>query len=333
MGREISLFSGYDQKENRTTNYCLLMLRQVYEESPRLLATVLKELIGDDVGQRVGVQFRQQERAGGSIPDGLIAQAGFMIFVETKNSDWFYWEQIERHLHGLSSAGEGLKVLIALSNFQDRDDAKFERFRQQVSDQFGAELLFAAVSFEDLLAALELTHLPPLLQSSLADFRGYLEGQGLLANWRRKLEVVNCVSTMHEIEKGAYLCPARGGSYSHARARFFGPYRWKTVDRVAEIEAVADVFAEDEQCQILWNNTSTNDTDLLQRAKSLVQEFRPDNLAEGVRVFLLGPAHSTNFAKDSKHGLRGTKVYFDVPEMEPQELAVYLNGKCWGDLR
>ena len=27
MGKEISLFSGYSQGENRTTNYCLLVLR------------------------------------------------------------------------------------------------------------------------------------------------------------------------------------------------------------------------------------------------------------------------------------------------------------------
>ncbi|MBK6515728.1 MAG: hypothetical protein IPG04_16920 [Polyangiaceae bacterium] len=34
MGSDITLFSGYSQRENRTTNYCLLVLRMLYEENP-----------------------------------------------------------------------------------------------------------------------------------------------------------------------------------------------------------------------------------------------------------------------------------------------------------
>lgn len=35
MSEGISLFSGYNQKENRHTNYCLLMLKLLYEEIPK----------------------------------------------------------------------------------------------------------------------------------------------------------------------------------------------------------------------------------------------------------------------------------------------------------
>jgi len=35
MTRAISLFSGYSQGENRTTNYCLLLLKMLYEENRR----------------------------------------------------------------------------------------------------------------------------------------------------------------------------------------------------------------------------------------------------------------------------------------------------------
>jgi hypothetical protein len=38
MTRPISLFSGYSQGENRTTNYCLLLLKMLYEENPKSLA-------------------------------------------------------------------------------------------------------------------------------------------------------------------------------------------------------------------------------------------------------------------------------------------------------
>ena len=80
MGRQVTLFSGYSQGENGTTNYCLLMLRMLYEENPKFLGQVLATLAGEDAGDQVGVQFRQQERKGTSVPDGLIFQPAFTLF-------------------------------------------------------------------------------------------------------------------------------------------------------------------------------------------------------------------------------------------------------------
>src|SRR5260370_33001296 len=69
MSRPITLFSGYSQRENRTTNYCLLILRMLYEENPKFLAQVLSTLVGDDLGDRISVKFRQQARKVASTPD------------------------------------------------------------------------------------------------------------------------------------------------------------------------------------------------------------------------------------------------------------------------
>jgi hypothetical protein len=57
MGKEISLFSGYDQLENRTTNYCLLMLRMLYQENPKLLSETLATLLPGQSDLQVGVQL------------------------------------------------------------------------------------------------------------------------------------------------------------------------------------------------------------------------------------------------------------------------------------
>lgn len=51
MSREVSLFSGYSQRENRTTNYCLLILKMLYEENPKFLAEVLSALVGEELGE------------------------------------------------------------------------------------------------------------------------------------------------------------------------------------------------------------------------------------------------------------------------------------------
>ena len=126
MGKTISLFSGYSQRENRTTNYCLLVLKLLYEENPRFLGEVLEALLGENISDHVGVQFRQQEKRLNSIPDGLIIQKPIVIYVETKNFDWFYDEQLEKHLEGLQKDAVGLKVLIALGQFENQDGTRFD---------------------------------------------------------------------------------------------------------------------------------------------------------------------------------------------------------------
>ena len=79
MSKPITLFSGYTQRENRVTNYWLLVLKMLYEENPRYLGEVLSALVGEDIADKIGVTFRQQERKASSTPDGLILQPAVTV--------------------------------------------------------------------------------------------------------------------------------------------------------------------------------------------------------------------------------------------------------------
>lgn len=87
---EVSFFPKYEQKENKVTNYTLLVLRQIYNESPNLFQSFIIDLLADEGRNiNIGVNFLQQvgyscER-GNSIIDGVIQQLPFQIFIETKN--------------------------------------------------------------------------------------------------------------------------------------------------------------------------------------------------------------------------------------------------------
>lgn len=331
MGKDISLFSGYSQKENRTTNYCLLMLKQLYEESPKHLADALENMGCIGMGGNVGVQFRQQERRGRSIPDGLIWQSAFSIFVETKNSDWFYWNQINKHVRGLRKE-KGLKVLIALANMEEKDEIKFEEFQIRISEKYNEEIRFLPLSFEKFIEAIEEIDLPPRLKLVVEEFRSYLDTQNLLPTWTRRLDVVNCVTTMHEVESGVYLCPATSGSYWHSRAKFFGPYRRKTVDRISEILGMVDVIGQNEVI-VHYDNGLVPEGELKDRAVEFVERFRSNDRNEGVRVILLGEPHPTMFLKDTKGGMLGTKRFFEVGEGTAGEIAEALDGKSWSEIK
>jgi len=326
MGRAISLFSGYEQKENRTTNYVLLMLKLVYEESPSLLGEVLSALVGQDVGDAVGVEFRQQEHKGASVPDGLIVQRPFEVYVETKQFDWFYDEQIAAHLGALDKSGPGLKVLLALSNFEEDQLDRFQSVHALIESAFANRIAFGAATFEDLLEALRALDLPPSLRDTVGDFAAYLDHGGMLPGWKTMLDVVNCVTTTHEIEGGVYLCPTQKGAYQHLRSKFFGMYKDKAVREVAEIQGVVDLLSDSEEV-VRWINGGMSKPEIVKVAREKHRQFRPNWLPH--RVFVLGPRFPTLFWKDSKGGMRGSKQYFAVQAETAAELADNLNGKHW----
>lgn len=333
MGRSISLFSGYSQSENRTTNYCLLILRLLYEESPKLLAEVFNSLVGDDFGNNFGISFYQQKRKKGSVPDGLIIQKALNVYIETKNYDWFYSSQLGQHLENLNKETSGAKLLIALGKFESKERGAFDDIISLIKNRYKDDMYFIAISFEEFLQAIQQVTLPIELKDFVTDFENYLNEQNLLPQWKTRLDVVNCAKNPEENQKyKAYFCPAKGGSYSHKRCQYFGVYYEKSVKYVARIEAVVDVLDE-EDAEIKWNNFSRKSSEVKDDAKNRLKKARPG--AYPTRVFLLDELIPTNFVKETTGGMLSSKKYFDISELEVEDahsLAKSLKGRSWSEL-
>jgi len=338
-GRPITLFSGYDQKENRVTNYAILLLRMLYQESPAYLAEALADLTGrdlDEIEGTVGVQFRQQDRREASVPDAVVFQRPFTLFVETKNTDWFTDDQLGRHLAALADSGDGLKVLVALSRFDNLAENRFEHIQTLCETEYDGDVAFAPVSFEQFAEAVRRPGLPKRLAVSIDEFESFLDEAGLLPRWPRQLDVCNCGQAFHEqAEHGVYLCPATGGAYSHQRSRYFGAYKDKAVRLVGEIEAVVDLDVGEAGASVYYANVSTPEAELVARAREKRAATRPD-ADYPMRVFLLGNLHETAFEKRTPGGMMGSKQYFDVGGLDPEgpfDLAQKLRGLAWSDLQ
>src|SRR5712692_5244314 len=333
MSKPISLFSGYSQKENRVTNYCLLIMKMLYEENPKYLAEVLAAICGEDMASHVGVSFRQQERRDTSVPDGLIVQPPFTIYIETKNYDWFYDAQLENHLAALDKEAVGEKILLALGSFESDGVDRFNRVRTICDEKYRKSIRFSVVAFEDLIGALAIPSLPKNLADAITDFRAFLNEEDLLPSWRERLDVINCAGLPEDItEAGVYMCPVEGGAYNHSRSRFFGMYRNKRVELIAEIEAVVDIDLKTDTSSLKWKNVQGTDDHFRERAKAKVAELRP---TEGpTRIFLLGILSETDFRKDSPGCMFYSKRYFNIAHLQPHsasELAQQLSGKVWSE--
>ena len=71
-----------------------------------------------------------QKYNGASRPDAVISQPAFKIVVETKLSDWFYSDQLIRHLESFKN--EDYKVLVSLA-----PEAMDENKLEEVSEDDG----------------------------------------------------------------------------------------------------------------------------------------------------------------------------------------------------
>lgn len=334
MGRPISFFTDYHQEENRVTNYCGLILKILYQESPLKFEQAIQALSVCDA-LSIGPQFQQQTKKNDSVPDLEISQSSFSIFFETKLTDWFKNDQIESHIKGLGDAKQ--KILLLLSNFETDDyvEKKFSDLVQRVRS-IDKSISISAISFEDILEALDEVEKSDNLEQLVGEFREYLDRKGLLPNWKYLLDVVNCAGTMEEIASGFYICPATGGTYSHKRARYFGPYKNKQVSAIHEVNAVVVVAQNKESVEIKWNNSARPDSEIYAEAHLIIKKWDDWRIEENKRVplqiFILGGGIKTNFVKNSPGGMMGSKKYFwDIARnvSDAEELAANLSGTNW----
>ena len=328
MSRNIRLFPTYSQKENQTTNHCLLILKMIYEENPKFLSDVLSVLLGENFSGMVGIKFAQQRRVKKSVPDGEITQKSFSIFIETKLGSDFGKKQLLAHLETLKQ-NQGQRVLLALGNFE-QDIPSHPDFPEIESRAKGIDVYFAAISFEQFFQAIQLPSLSKNLIDAISDLGEYLDENSLLPSWKYRLDVVNCKSSFDSVlQHKIYTCPAQGGSYNHRRSLYFGTYRNKCVEQIAQIEAVVDLESEDEAV-VVWRNDSRTEEELVEIAIERRQKI--GDLWYPVRIFVLGDLYSTDFVKASSGGMFVSKQYFDIAKLKvssAEDLAAKLSGKTW----
>lgn len=332
MGREISLFSNYHSDENMITNYCGLILKLLYEENPNSFEEVLISLVDDDLNIIVGPNFIQQKKVEKSIPDLAITQNYFSVFFETKIEDWFYSDQIERHIKSLKKT-TGTKVVFLLSNFES---TQYEnRFKEEMKIAKERGIILQPITFEDFVEVLENVKSSNSFNNMLEEFKGYLDRNGHLPKWKYLLDVISCSRSINEIDEYVYICPDTGGAYSHRRAKYFGPYSNKRVLRIFEIDAVISIDEMFSNYSLKWNNTKEEKEKLYKRAKEKVELFEyrvKENKTTPLQVFLLSKPQKTNFYKSSSGGMIQSKKYFwDIAKgcNNSEELAKKLENTAW----
>lgn len=332
MTKEISLFSGYSQKENLVTNYTGLLFKLIYEENPELFEEFIQNIFPNIL---VGPIFSQQQKVRNSVFDLVINQAPFSIVIETKLTDWFYDDQLTRHLEGMREKYIHENVyLLLLSNFSYDEQIKYdERFPEANKVAKVNNIEMKQISFEELGKLLNNLNLTPMLERFVKEYQEFLEQKNLLSTWKKIMKAVPVGDTLELNKKyNIYYNP----KYSYTSFQYLGLYNNKAIREIGKIIKIVDRDFIEEKLEYKVIYPGEN-VDLLESEKieisNIVEEAKNigHDINDGYRFYIVEKFEKTNYKKYSIGGLQGHKNFnlenilnTDIEQLTTLEIAKLL---------
>lgn len=146
---QIHYFQRYHEKENVATANTMLLLSRLYSYSSDKFFRFLKsEYFSDSFNPEI--IFTLQEKSVDSIPDATITQESFKIVVETKMSDWFYEDQLLRHLNSFSDEKYKVMITLAPELMEEGKKAAFEEKLKEYNEMQTHPVIHINTTFEDM---------------------------------------------------------------------------------------------------------------------------------------------------------------------------------------
>lgn len=337
---QVSYFQRYSQRENHVTNNTLLVLRHLYQTAPSKLQQVIGDLLGQElIG--IGPTFRQQTRGAASIPDGMISQAPFRLYIETKLGPALDAAQLDRHIDTIAAAQgverglPGETFLFGLAT-----EAMDPGLKRDVAKRAAARgVIFTAVSFAELVDRLTEACAPHevSLKAIIDDFIDFLEVEGLLFQADDWMLVAPCGTSMVENAKfGVYYHEA--DKPKRSACAFFGAYSDKAVRYVGRIQAVVVCSFENGELRQQRPERGETSSEVLGRIKGIIRACPYYDLTPPHRYWVMDELAATNLVKRDKGPVRGSQ-YLRISSLLPpgvsakgasgRELAALLDGRVF----
>lgn len=353
----ISYFQKYSQKENVHTNNALLLLMFLYKHNPKVFYRVLcsdNEDISIVTNNNICFEFEptfsQQVKNNKSIVDGYIKQDGFQLFIETKDYDWFYEDQLKRHLAGSKINNDKFNIMLTLSRDELNQDDK-EKFKEIVDDVASdnnvdkEKMIYKHLTFIKLVNIIENNldeNKDYQMKEIVDDFRVYIENEGLVDyKYVYMLGVADGTSIKEDIESGIKYY----GGIQKITNCFMGLYSNKTIIAVGKIEKCI-VRKVDENGIINYYHIDDNKKEVLSedrdRIEKAMEESHYKEFFNYDHTFYITDEEGfveTSFKKESPYPLLSKKWFNlsselgltkeELQKMTAKELAEKLKDKKW----
>ena len=314
---KIHYFQRYHQKENVATANTMLLLSRLYSYSSDKFFCFLKsEYFSNSFNPEI--VFNLQDKSVDSIPDATITQESFKIVVETKMSDWFYTDQLIRHLNSFSD--EKFKVLITIAPelMADNKKAEFEEKLKEYNRQQAHPIIHVNTTFELLANAIRdvLYDRDYEIRDVLEDYLEYCYNDGLVPaseSWKYLRMQLAGKTFDFNVGSGVYYDNAERGFRAHD---YLGLYKNKSVRAVGKI--IARITAIETENGIKFNPEFG---ELTEERKELIKQAMADGVSYGYdlrtkeqRYFFVDKFYETDFKKITPGPSMGTRI-FDLTQV------------------
>lgn len=310
---KIHYFQRYHRGEDVANANTMLLLSRLYLHSPNLFFQFMKEQFFGDVAFDPELVFALQERGIASVPDAIISQPSFKLVIETKKTDWFYQDQLIRHLSSFKN--EEYKVLITLSSklMQQKKKVNLDKVIADFNAEHRTTIIHINTTFEHLAQGVQdvLSDHDYAMQDVLDDYWEYCYHDGLIVvsdAWRRMRMQLAGTTFDYNVRENLYYDNIDRGFSQHS---YLALYKQKSIRAIGKISAIITAVLEDGVLRY-----DVEQGELAEERKEKIDKARKDGTNYGysldaTRYFFVDKFYETDFAKASKGAARGTH-YFDL---------------------
>ncbi|MCI1696629.1 hypothetical protein [Aneurinibacillus aneurinilyticus] len=334
---KIHYFQRYHEKENVATANTMLLLSRLYSYSSDKFFRFLKsEFFSDSFEPEI--VFNLQEKSVESIPDATITQESFKIVVETKMSDWFYTDQLLRHLKSFSD--EKYKVMITLAPELMKSEKKkeFEEHLKAYNATQTYPVMHVNTTFEGIIDAIRdvIDDRDYEMQEVLDNYLNYCYNDKLIIvsdSWKRMRVQLASTTFDFNVNENLYYDNIDRGFSAHD---YLGLYKRKSVRTIGKIIAIITAVTTEAGIEYKAELGKLTDERKQQIARAMEDGKNYGYVLDANRYFFVEKFYETDFKKITPRAPMGSRV-FDLTQIleteqlpETLEIAELLKSKTWG---
>jgi len=332
---KIHYFQRYHSKENVATANTMLLLSRLYSYSSDKFFRLLKSEHFFNDAFEPELIFNLQAKSVDSVPDATISQESFKIVVETKMSDWFYWDQLIRHLN--SFGDEKFKVLITLAPEKMEASKKldFDNKLKEYNSTQDYPIMHVNTTFEKITEAIQdlINDRDYEMQEVLDDYLNYCYKDKLIADsWKRMKMQLSGATFDFNVKESLYYNWIDRPFSAHD---YIGLYKEKSVRAIGKIVAIITTIKTDTGFKYEAELGKLTDFRKEQIEKAIVDGKNYGYALTNERYFFVEKFYETDFKKTSSGGSMGSRN-FDLTQVleieklpDTKQIAELLKHKTW----
>ena len=335
---KIHYFQRYHTKENVATANTMLLLSRLYQYSSDKFFRFLKsEYFSDQFDPEIS--FTLQEKSVDSVPDATITQESFKIVVETKMSDWFYSNQLMRHLHSFSDEKYKVMLTVAPERMNEKKLVEIDKQIAEYNRKQSRPVIHINTTFERIVKSIQdvIDDRDYEMQDVIDDYLNYCYSDGLIPvadSWKYMRSQLAGVTFDFNVNEGVYYDNAERGFRAH---EYLGLYKEKSVRAIGRI--CARILAVEVDGVLQFEPEVGDITD---ERKEKITKCIENGDSRGYdlhiikhRYFFVEKFYPMDFRKTTPRPPMGSRI-FDLSEIlgknelpDTEKIAALLSEKTW----